>query len=60
MLAFIGLEWDPRCLEFQLTERSVITASRWQVRQRINRGSIGRWRHYQAFLAPLQALSESD
>ncbi len=60
MLAFIGLEWDPRCLEFQLTERGVITASRWQVRQRINRGSIGRWRHYQAFLAPLQALSESD
>ncbi len=60
MLAFIGLDWDPRCLEFERTDRTVITASRWQVRQRINRRSIGRWRHYQAFLAPLRALPEGD
>ena len=28
MLEFIGLAWDPRCLEFHRTERVVITASR--------------------------------
>ena len=56
MLEFIGLPWDPRCLEFHRTERVVITASRWQVRQKISSGSIGRWRNYEKHLAPLRAL----
>ena len=56
MLAFIGLHWDPRCLEFYRTERDVLTASRWQVRQRISASSIGRWRHYQEHLGDLRAL----
>ena len=57
MLAFIGLPWDPRCLEFYRTERSVLTASKWQVRQRISTSSIGRWRHYQEHLGELRALT---
>jgi tetratricopeptide (TPR) repeat protein len=54
MLAHIGLPWDPRCLEFHRTERPVLTASNWQVRQPIGRGSIGRWRRYERFIEPLR------
>jgi tetratricopeptide (TPR) repeat protein len=56
MLEFIGLPWDPQCLEFHQTQRAVITASKWQVRQKINSGSVGRWRNYEKHLAPLQHL----
>jgi tetratricopeptide (TPR) repeat protein len=56
MLEFIGLPWDPRCLDFQDTDRVVITASRWQVRQRITAASVGRWRRYAKHLAPLEHL----
>jgi len=56
ILKFVGLPWDARCLEFHRTERVVITASRWQVRQKINTRSIGRWRNYEPYLAPLRPL----
>jgi tetratricopeptide (TPR) repeat protein len=59
MLAHIGLPWDPRCLEFHRTERPVLTASNWQVRQPIGKGSVGRWRRYERFIGPLrEALGE--
>ncbi len=58
MLDFIGVPWDPRCLDFHQTERVVITASRWQVRQRLNSSSAGRWRNYARHLAPLTYLLE--
>ena len=58
MLEFAGLPWDPRCLDFHRTERVVITASKWQVRQKISRTSVGRWRNYEAFLGPLMPLLE--
>ena len=54
MLDHLALPWDPRCLEFHRTERAVLTASSWQVRQPIGKGSIGRWRRYERFLAPLR------
>lgn len=56
IIEFIGLEWNPRCLEFHLTERSVMTASKWQVRQRMYSSSIGRWRNYEKYIAPLLEL----
>jgi hypothetical protein len=56
MLEFAGLPWDARCLEFHKTERVVITASRWQVRQKLHGGATGRWRHYERHLAPLMPL----
>jgi tetratricopeptide (TPR) repeat protein len=59
MVAFAGLPWDPGCLEFQRSGRSVVTASRWQVRQPVYRGAIGRWRHYERFIAPLQVLVDA-
>jgi hypothetical protein len=58
MVEFIGLDWDPSCLDFHRTERVVITASRWQVRQKIHGGSAGRWRHYEKHLGPLKYLTE--
>jgi len=59
MLAHIGLPWDPRCLEFHRTERPVLTASNWQVRQPISKGSVNRWRRYERFIGPLrQALGD--
>jgi len=57
LLEFVGLPWDPRCLDFQNTQRVVITASKWQVRQKMTASSAGRWKHYAAFLGPLERLS---
>ena len=56
MLDFIGLPWDRQCLNFHETDRVVITASRWQVRQKISTASAGRWRNYEKYLAPLRHL----
>jgi tetratricopeptide (TPR) repeat protein len=53
LIAFLGLEWDPACLAFHKSQRVVLTASNWQVRQPIYTGSIGRWRRYEAHLGPL-------
>lgn len=60
MLEHIGLPWDPRCLEFHRTERPVLTASNWQVRQPIGKSSIGRWRRFEPFLAPLREALGPD
>jgi tetratricopeptide (TPR) repeat protein len=59
ILNFIGLEWDERCLDFHRTERTVATASHWQVRQKIYKSSVGRWRNYQKFIGPLLALRDT-
>lgn len=56
MIDFISLPWDARCLDFQHNQRSVSTASKWQVRQPINKQSVERWRRYEKFLTPLLAL----
>jgi tetratricopeptide (TPR) repeat protein len=56
MLEFVGLPWDARCLDFSRTERTVVTASRWQVRQAMSTSAVGRWRNYQQHLGPLAAL----
>jgi tetratricopeptide (TPR) repeat protein len=56
ILDFAGLPWDPRCLEFHQTERVVVTASKWQVRQKMTSSSAGRWRNYASFVGPLERL----
>ena len=53
LLDFVGLPWDEACLAFHRTERLVRTASVTQVRQPIYKGSLERWRNYEAALAPL-------
>jgi tetratricopeptide (TPR) repeat protein len=56
MLDFIGLPWDPQCLQFHETDRVVITTSKWQVRQKISNASVSRWRNYERFIGPLRSL----
>jgi tetratricopeptide (TPR) repeat protein len=58
MVEFLGLPWDPQCLDFHRTERVVLTASKWQVRQKIHSGSAGRWKNYEEFVAPLSHLPD--
>jgi len=55
LIAFLGLDWDDRCLAFYRSERQVKTASVWQVRQPVYASSIGRWRRYAKHLGPLFA-----
>ena len=55
MLDYCNLEFEPACLEFHRTERSVRTASSEQVRRPINREGVGRWRDYEPYLTPLKA-----
>jgi tetratricopeptide (TPR) repeat protein len=60
MLAHLGLDWDPACLDFTNREGSVRTASVAQVRQPLYRSSVGRWRRWETWLGPLaEALSEN-
>jgi tetratricopeptide (TPR) repeat protein len=60
IVKFVGLPWDPRCLRFNETERTVVTASNWQVRQRVSTSAAGRWRNYERYLGPLLRLTELE
>ncbi len=60
VLDYCGLEFEPACVEFYRTERSVRTASSEQVRQPIYREALEQWRHYEPWLAPLrEALGDA-
>lgn len=60
VLDFCGLDFDPACLEFHRTERSVRTPSSEQVRQPIYRSGLEQWRHYERWLAPLKEALGPD
>lgn len=55
ILAHLGQEWHPACLSPQDSGQVVRTASVLQVREGINRKGLGRWKPYEAELAPLIA-----
>lgn len=58
LISHCCLDWDDLCLSPHKLDRSVKTASHWQVRQPIYQTSIERWRNYEEFLEPLiKALS---
>jgi len=60
ILDFCGLDFEPTCIDFHKTERSVRTASSEQVRQPIFRDSLDQWKHYQPWLEPLrEALGDA-
>jgi len=60
ILDYCGLEFEPACVEFYRTERSVRTASSEQVRQPIYREALEQWRHYEPWLGPLrEALGDA-
>jgi tetratricopeptide (TPR) repeat protein len=54
LLAFCGLEFEPACLEFYKTDRSIRTASSEQVRQPINREGLDQWRRFEPWLDGLK------
>jgi hypothetical protein len=54
ILEFCGLEFEPACIEFYETERSVSTASSEQVRQPIFRDGLVHWRNYEPWLGSLK------
>jgi hypothetical protein len=53
ILDFCGLDFEPACLEFHKTSRSIVTASSEQVRQPISRDGLTQWRNYAPWLSPL-------
>jgi tetratricopeptide (TPR) repeat protein len=55
ILDFCGLEFEPQCVEFYKTERSVRTASSEQVRRPIFKEGINQWRSFEPWLGPLKA-----
>ncbi len=55
LLDFCQLEFEPACLEFYKTERSVRTASSEQVRQPIYKDGLDQWRNFETWLQPLRA-----
>jgi hypothetical protein len=55
MLDFCGLDFEPQCIEFYKTERSVRTASSEQVRQPIYREGLDQWKNFEPWLEPLEA-----
>jgi tetratricopeptide (TPR) repeat protein len=56
LVEFCGLDWQDACLRPEESTRTVNTASLWQVRRPISKGSVGRWRRYEPWLGELAAL----
>jgi hypothetical protein len=54
LLEHCGLPFEPACLRFHETQRSVRTASAEQVRQPIYTSALGYWRHFASELEPLR------
>jgi hypothetical protein len=55
ILDFCGLEFEPACLEYYKTERSVRTASSEQVRRPIYKEGLEQWRRFEPWLDTLRS-----
>jgi tetratricopeptide (TPR) repeat protein len=58
LLARLGLEFEPACLEFEKNEAASATASSVQVREKIHARSVNRWKHFARELEPLRQMLE--
>jgi hypothetical protein len=56
ILDFCGLPFEPACLAFHKTERSVRTASSEQVRRPIFRDGLDQWTKFEPYLGPLRNM----
>lgn len=54
MLDYCGLDFEPACIEFHKTQRSVRTPSAEQVRQPIFRDGLDQWKKFEPWLRPLK------
>jgi len=60
LLDFCGLPFEPACIDFHKTRRSVRTASSEQVRRPIFREGLDQWKHFEPWLEPLrEALGDA-
>jgi tetratricopeptide (TPR) repeat protein len=60
ILDFCGLDFEPQCIEFHKTVRSVRTASSEQVRRPIYRQGLDQWKNFEPWLEPLkEALGDA-
>ncbi|MEP6883715.1 MAG: sulfotransferase [Gammaproteobacteria bacterium] len=59
ILDFCGLPFEPQCVEFYKTERSIRTASSEQVRRPIFREGLDQWRNFEPWLGPLKAVLDT-
>jgi len=55
ILEYCGLAFEPACIAFHKTQRSVRTPSSEQVRQPIFRDSLEQWKKYEPWLGPFKA-----
>ncbi len=53
LLDFVDMDWDDACLTPHKTKRSVMTASKGQVRKPIYKTSVDAWKRYEEQLTPL-------
>jgi tetratricopeptide (TPR) repeat protein len=54
LLEFCELEFEPACLEFYKTERTVHSASSEQVRRPVYREGVDQWRRFEPWLGPMR------
>lgn len=54
LLDYCGLPFEPQCLRFYETRRSVATVSSEQVRQPVFTASVAQWRNFEPWLGPLK------
>jgi hypothetical protein len=60
LLDFVGVPFEPACLESHKNKRAIQTPSAEQVRRPINRDGVDSWRPYEPWLGPLkQALGDA-
>ncbi|MDH3532824.1 MAG: sulfotransferase, partial [Gammaproteobacteria bacterium] len=55
LFEYLGLAWEPACLDFHTTQRAVKTASVAQVRQPLYATAVDLWQNYSEELAPCAA-----
>ena len=58
MLDFLELDWEEQCLKFDQSKRTTLTASNEQVRRKVYKSSIGRWKNYRAMFDTESARPE--
>jgi hypothetical protein len=55
VLEYLNVPFEPGCLEFHRTARTVTTRSSEQVRRPIYKAAVDRWRNYEPWLGPLKS-----
>ena len=53
LLEFVGLSWNPACLNFHENSRSVSTLSATQVRKPLTSSRLEQWKRYERQLQPM-------